>query len=1250
MKLRFHLFRLVLFAIVPVLIFAVAMAFMLHREKVAGQEELLVQAADTLSLAIDRELMASIRTLHVLATSEHLDSGNFKRVYEQSQRALSGHGTWDAIVLVDPNGQQLMNTRVSFGAQLPHTGIPEMLEEILRTGRPWVSNLFTGPVRKAPVIAIGVPVVRAGKVKYILSSSTSPNFLANILADQKSGIDFRNVVIDRNKIILARTPAIEEFLGKPAAANISARSRDAEAGYFQGVTLEGIPVATGFHRSQLSGWTVGVGLPLATLNAPLRLSLIYLGAGGAALVILGLMLAQIEARRVARSIAALVESAQAIGRGETPPFIAPSITEIDKVAQAHQEAAANRRRAEAALRESEARFHAIFDQAAVGVAEIDSTTGRLLRSNDKYSQIMGYTEEELRQLDFMRLTHSEDLTPDLTAMERLRTGAAREFTLEKRLLRKDRSAVWVNLTVSAMWPIGAPPTTHIAVIQDITERKEVQEKLASAENRFRALIENSGDGIALFDRAGKFLYLSPSSTRMTGWLADDLLGLCFDAFVHADDRALATEAFATVTQAPATRPAVEFRYRNKNGDWRWMQAVLTNLLDEPNVQAVVCNFRDITERKIADDKLKGAEQRFRALVENSADAIALLDQDGKVIYLTSSAMRLTGRPPEERIGLSHNVFHHPDDSGAGASAFAEVRRNPAARATYRYRTRHNDGSWRWMEAVLTNLLDDPDVHAIVCNYRDITAPKEAQDKLADAEKRFRAMIENSGDGIALLGREGTVVYVSPSATRITGRSMEEWLGATFKDYVHPDDMALITDAFATVTQFPATSLAVEFRCLHANGEWHWIQAVLTNLLDEPHVQAVISNFRDITERIEADQEIHRVLDEIQQLHDIARTMLSTTDLRSMAETILAKALYLSGCDLGVIRLLDQSTGKIAIVASVGYRDPESLLRHANFSIKQNGYSAREPGPRQRLRAFSLRQTDIVEQIQDQSRMQTFKQEGIVSVITIPVAVADNSNGVMQLGTRMARKFDPRLVRLLETLAQDFAIALQKSKLMDDTLAAQQQSRELSRRLVEVQETERRYIASELHDEIGSLLTGLKIVVGTGGGTNVERAQALIDDALAKARSLAQHLRPPMLDHFGLLPTLHWYANEFMARTKITVDLQHDDSTRRFSAAIETAVFRIFQEALTNVARHAEASIVSATLRMSESALYLAIQDNGVGFDANTGFTKYSSSGLSGMRERAASLAGSIDIRSKPGEGTCVGIEIPLGQDGGVLPS
>ena len=151
MKLRSHLVALVVVAVLPVLLFAAVMVVMFSREQRKGVEDGLVDTARALSLAVDRELVASIKTLEGLATSEHLDQGDLRRFYDQAQRVLNAHRGWENVTLLDPTGQQLVSLRQPFGSPLPRSGVPGLTRQVTATVQPAVSDLFTGrPARSPP--------------------------------------------------------------------------------------------------------------------------------------------------------------------------------------------------------------------------------------------------------------------------------------------------------------------------------------------------------------------------------------------------------------------------------------------------------------------------------------------------------------------------------------------------------------------------------------------------------------------------------------------------------------------------------------------------------------------------------------------------------------------------------------------------------------------------------------------------------------------------------------------------------------------------------------------------------------------------------------------------------------------------------------------------------------------------------------------------------------------------------------------
>lgn len=214
---------------------------------------------------------------------------------------------------------------------------------------------------------------------------------------------------------------------------------------------------------------------------------------------------------------------------------------------------------------------------------------------------------------------------------------------------------------------------------------------------------------------------------------------------------------------------------------------------------------------------------------------------------------------------------------------------------------------------------------------------------------------------------------------------------------------------------------------------------------------------------------------------------------------------------------------------------------------------------------------------------------------------------------------------------------------------------LSARLVEVQEAERRYIARELHDEIGQSLTGLKLSLEGIASLPAEEIMARLSEVQESVRELLNRVqnmsldfRPSMLDDLGLLPALLWHFDRYTSQTNVRVNFKHIGLDKRFRSEIETAVYRIIQEALTNVARHActrEVTVLISVIR--EEIFIINIEDRGIGFDFNTIKSTKVTAGIGGMRERVALLGGKMMIDSSPGIGTCINVEIPLKDSLGV---
>lgn len=211
-------------------------------------------------------------------------------------------------------------------------------------------------------------------------------------------------------------------------------------------------------------------------------------------------------------------------------------------------------------------------------------------------------------------------------------------------------------------------------------------------------------------------------------------------------------------------------------------------------------------------------------------------------------------------------------------------------------------------------------------------------------------------------------------------------------------------------------------------------------------------------------------------------------------------------------------------------------------------------------------------------------------------------------------------------------------------------RSMSLRLVEVQEKERRFIARELHDEVGQVLTGLKMVVDQSLPLappplqeRLNYAVEMINDLVGRIRQMSLDLRPQMLDDLGLMVALEWHFRRYTQQTGIAVEFQHNPINGRLHASIETALYRIVQEALTNVARYAGVKTVIVRLWVDHERAGVQVKDQGAGFNPAVKLAARASTGVAGMKERAELLGGEFTLESQPGQGTRLTVELPLAQ-------
>ena len=354
------------------------------------------------------------------------------------------------------------------------------------------------------------------------------------------------------------------------------------------------------------------------------------------------------------------------------------------------------KQAEVKLRESEERFRAIFEQVAVGVAQIKSETGQFVRINQAYCNIVGYTNEEMLCANFQSITHPDDLQNDLDNMRLLLAGAIRTFTMEKRYYHKDGSIVWVNLTVSPMWHVGAEPDYHIAVVEDITERKRVEEKLRESEARFRSLFESSNAIMMLIEPdSGKILDANYTAAQFYGYSREQLVSMNI-----ADINQLSPEQVAEEQQRAKREERNYFIFPDRlaNGQIRTVE-VRSHPITSDSQVLLFSIIYDITESVQNQKKLH--ESQFRTEMALKGANAATWDwniQTGETVFNDRWA-EIVGYTLQELEPISIQTWGnlcHPDDLKVSGIALEKHFAGQTEYYECEVRMKHKNGSWVWV--------------------------------------------------------------------------------------------------------------------------------------------------------------------------------------------------------------------------------------------------------------------------------------------------------------------------------------------------------------------------------------------------------------------------------------------------------------------------------------------------------------------------------------------------------------------------
>jgi PAS domain S-box-containing protein len=511
--------------------------------------------------------------------------------------------------------------------------------------------------------------------------------------------------------------------------------------------------------------------------------------------------------------------------------------------------------------------------------------------------------------------------------------------------------------------------------------------------------------------------------------------------------------------------------------------------------------------------------------------------------------------------------------------------------------------------------------------------------LGESERRFRSLVQHASDIVTILENDGTVRYESPSIERVLGYDPEELIGKNAFEYIHPDELGQASSTFARVLEAPGTPGRVEFRFRHKDGSWRWLEAIGSDLRHDPAVKGVVVNSRDITDRKRAEEQVQNTLASLLALHEAGKVLGSTLEQEEIGAWLLEIMQRISGPDAVAIDLMDKA-GRLRHWRATGPKDLWGSAR-STPEAQTARQKVLESGDRQLCR---LPRSDSLEGAQ-------------LVGLYLPLRMRDQLIGVVEAYGPEALA-EKGTVETIASLAGQAASALENARLYAELAERERRMRDLVGQVLLAQEEERRHVAYEVHDGLAQTAAAAHQLLqayvrhhapgSPESQKNLVRVLQLVQQTVGEARDVIADLRPTVLDDFGLATAIRQQVDRISSQDR-RIDYEETLGGERLPAAVETTLYRVAQEALTNIRKHASSARAEVTLQRLDGSVLLRIQDWGRGFrtdEVANGGGPGERVGLSSMRERVALLGGSFMLHSEPGAGTEIVAEVPLPMEGG----
>jgi PAS domain S-box-containing protein len=775
------------------------------------------------------------------------------------------------------------------------------------------------------------------------------------------------------------------------------------------------------------------------------------------------------------------------------------------------------------------------------------------------------------------------------------------------------------------------------------ELKDKVDEVTRTHSDLQYLMQSTDIATIFLDRELKIKRYTPRATEIFNLIPADV----GRPLAHITHR-LEPDNFAA-DAAVSLRNLKTFEREVRSSDDRFFIARISpyRTLDD-RIDGVVISFIDVTERDKAEQLVREERAYAEAIVETVREPLVILAAGLRVVSANRSFYEVFKVTPEETEGkFIYDLGNQQWDIPALRELLEDIL--PRHSQFQDFEVEH-DFETIGRRTMLLNAreiyLQSKNKRLILLAIEDVTKQRQAEEAARANEQRLRRMVNVPRVGVLTFDHAGAMLHANDAFLEMVGYDRTEFAAKelTWRDFTPPEYTEASEEMLKLIRE-TGRGEPYEKEYFRKDGSRIWLMFVAADLGDGTLVEYAL----DISERKrteealrESEERLAADLAGMRRLYELHAKLASETDLRAALEEILATACEFTGTERGCVQLVSDDGERLEMFAWRGYADDSLFISH----FRHEGSRAACDMARQHGKRLIIEDVENFPPLAGTRDLEVALAENIRATQSTPMKTMQAEMvGVLSNQFSQPHRLTADELRLIDLLAWTAANFVERHR-ADET----RREKETLQKIIGAQEDERRRIAQDIHDHLGQQLTALRLkleIIKQNGGELDEKLLAQIDETQTIAQKidadidfLAWEMRPSALDDLGLSAALERYVREWSRQFSVPVDFRADKfGAYRIAPEAETNLYRIAQEILNNIIKHARANQIDVSLEHRDRFAVLIIEDNGIGFDAKE--KNRQGMGLSGMQERAELIGGTLKIETAPGEGTTIFVRVPL---------